>query len=81
MNVLQGAVAQFAADRTRNTGANPFSFREVHWVLLHALHNTWDQRLNVPSEGRSNGEVSCLRTQVSRLGIRTHALLIRNTRV
>ena len=26
------------------------------------------KRLNVPSEGQSNGEVSCLRAQVSRLG-------------
>ena len=51
---LQGATAHTAAT-ARNTGANPFSFRKVHWVLLHALHNTWDQRLNVPSEGRSNG--------------------------
>ena len=30
------------------------------------LHNTWDQRLYVPSEGWSNGYVSCLRSQVSR---------------
>ena len=36
-----------------NTGANPFSFRKVHRVLLHGLHNTWDQRLYVPSEGRN----------------------------
>ena len=51
---LQGAMAHTAAT-ARNNGANPFSFREVHWVLLHVLHNTWDQRLYVPSEGRSNG--------------------------
>ena len=73
---LQVATAHTAAT-ARNTGANPFTFRYVHWVLLHAL----DQRLYVPSEGRSNGWMSCSMTQVSRLEIRTHNLLIRNTRV
>ena len=29
---LQGATAHTAAT-ARNTGANPFSFRKVHWVL------------------------------------------------
>ena len=32
-----------------------------------------------PSKGRGNGYVSCLRTQVSRLGIRTHTLLVSDT--
>ena len=42
---------------------------KCYWDLLqYALHNPWDQRLNVPSEGRSsNLLVSCLMTQVSRL--------------
>ena len=48
-------------------------------ALCSALHNTWDQRLYVPSEGRSNGKVSCLKDHVSRLGIQTHILLIGNT--
>ena len=34
---LQGARAHTAAT-AKNTGANPFSLRSVHWVLLHALH-------------------------------------------
>ena len=37
--------------QTRNTEANPFPFRLVHWVILPALHNTRHQRLHVPSEG------------------------------
>ena len=61
---LQGDVAHRAAT-DRNTGANPFSFRISARFLLHWSHNTWDQRLYVPSEGRSNGQLSCLRTQVS----------------
>ena len=32
-NGLQGAVVQYAANQTRITGAKPFSFRYVHWVL------------------------------------------------
>ena len=28
-----------------------FSIWQVHWVLLHAIHNTLDQQLNVPFEG------------------------------
>ena len=48
---LQSAVAQYTANQTRNIGANPFSFRQVHWVLLHALHNTRDKLLYVPSKG------------------------------
>ena len=35
----QGARAHTAAT-AGNTGAIPFSLREVHWVTLHALHNT-----------------------------------------
>ena len=77
---LQGATAHTAAT-ARKTRVNPFSFLWVHWIPLHGLLNTWDPRLYVPSEGQSNGQVSCLRTQVSRLGIRTHTLVIRNTRV
>ena len=41
---------QYDANQTRNTGANPFSFREAHWVILRALHNTRDQRLYVPPD-------------------------------
>ena len=39
-NGLQGAVAQYAANQTRNTWANPFFFSIS--VLLHVLHNTQD---------------------------------------
>ena len=43
-NGLQGDVAQYAANQTRNTGANPFSLRQLHWVLLHELHKTLGPR-------------------------------------
>ena len=49
---LQGALAQFAANQTRNTKANPISFRQVLRVILRTLDNTRDQRLDVPFEGR-----------------------------
>ena len=44
---LQGAVAQYAVDQTRNTRANPFSFliSAPVCVILRALHNTQDQLL------------------------------------
>ena len=32
--------------------------QEVLWVRLHALRPTWDLRLNVTSEGQSNGKAS-----------------------
>ena len=49
-------------------GQAPSLSRDVSWVLLRALHNTQGLQLHVPSEGRSNyGEVSCSRTQASRL--------------
>ena len=54
LKVLDGATVHTTAT-ARNTGANPFSFWKVQWVILLALHNTWDQRPYVPSEGRSNG--------------------------
>ena len=53
---LQGDVAQYAANQTRN----PFSFRYVHWISLRVLHKTRDQHLNVPPEGRSIMHVKCL---------------------
>ena len=56
---LQGAVAQYAANQTKNTEQTLSLFDKVHWVLLRALHNTLDQRLYVPSEGQSNSYVSC----------------------
>ena len=64
-NGLQSAVAQYAADQTRKTRANPFSFRQVHWVLLRALHSTRDQWLYF--EGQSI-MVKCL-ADVSGLGL------------
>ena len=36
-------------------GTPPSPFDKVHWVILRALHNTRDQRLYVPSEGRRLG--------------------------
>ena len=53
-NGLQGAVAQYAVNQTRNTEADLFSC---------ALHNTRVQLLYVPYEGSSNND------QVSRLGL------------
>ena len=41
-------------------GRTPYLFDNAH-----ALHNTRDKWLYDPSEGRSNGQVSCLRTQES----------------
>ena len=34
-------------------GRTPYLFNKVHWALSHALHNTWDQRLYIPSKGRT----------------------------
>ena len=62
-NGLQGAVTQYAANPARNYGANPFSFRQVHWVILHvrALHNAQDQRLYVPFDSsKDKAMVKCL---------------------
>ena len=66
-NGLQGAVVQYNANPARNTEANPFSFLKVHWALLNALQNTWDQQIYIPSED----EAKCLayKDRVSRLGL------------
>ena len=50
-NGLQGAVAQYAANQTRKTGANPF-YRLSAMGYFTCVYNTRDQRLYVPSEGR-----------------------------
>ena len=50
-NVLQGAVAQYAANQTRNTCQT--CLHQVHWVLLCALHSIGEQQLYVSSKGRS----------------------------
>ena len=46
-----GAVTQFAAYQTR---VNPFSLQNVHWILLHALHNTQNLWLYVQSQWHMN---------------------------
>ena len=60
-------------------GANPFSFRYIVSALGYyfcVLHNSWDPRLYVPSEGQ---HIIVKDTSVT-TGTQTHTLLIKNTR-
>ena len=64
-----GAVAQYAANQTRNHGANPFLFSisalgSFTCVTLHMVPMAL-----CPNE--ASWLSSCLRTQVSRLGLKT----------
>ena len=72
---LQDAVAQYAANQTRNTRVNPFSFRYVHWILLRALHDTRDPQLYAPSKGRSIRLSALLKDTDVTTGTRTHTPL------
>ena len=63
---LQGAAAGNTGAKL--FGAKPFSF--LISALVRALHNTQHQQLYIPSKGQSNGQVSCLRTEVSRQGLK-----------
>ena len=53
--LLQGAVAQKAANPARNTGGNPslFLISAPHSYMRYTLAQ--DQQFYIPSEGRSNG--------------------------
>ena len=56
---------------------NVFKKKKNKWTWFFYMRYTtytWDQRLYVPSEGRSNGKVSCSRTQCHGRGFRTHTL-------
>ena len=57
---LQGAAVHTAAT-DRNTAANPLLLMvSVSGFFQDALHNSRDQQLNIPSEGRSHNNFLAL---------------------